>query len=122
MIFLLLSFFDLTPYPKHRFKFHVSSIVFQFSFLSSLGFALFVPPFTSHLSPVTNCPPETGGTRSEATEGVDKITHHSLLYNYLSTPSPLRGTHPCPRGRKWMLGHCRNTVITISHRASRLSP
>ena len=50
MIFLLLSFFDLTPHPKHRFKFQISSIVFQFSFLSSLGFALFVPPFTSHLS------------------------------------------------------------------------
>ena len=35
---------------------------------------------------------------------------------YLSPPSPLRGTHPCPMGRKWMLGHCRNTVITISSR------
>ena len=29
---------------------------------------------------------------------------------YLSTPSPLRGTHPCLRGRKWMLGYCRNIM------------
>ena len=65
---------------------------------------------------LADCPPETGGTRSEVTEGVDKTNHHSLLSNYLSTPSPLRGTHPCLRGRKWMLGHCRNTVVTISPR------
>ena len=51
---------------------------------------------------------------SEATEGVDKTNHYYL--DYLSTPSPLRGTRPCLRGRKWMLGHCRNTVITISPR------
>ena len=31
-----------------------------------------------HTAPA-NCPPETGGTRSEATEGVDKTTHSSLL-------------------------------------------
>ena len=36
----------------------------------------------------------------------------------LSTPSPLRGTHPCPRGRKWMLGYLKHTkspfpVVTI---------
>ena len=61
-----------------------------------------------------DCPPETGGTRSEATEGVDKTNHRSLLSNYLSTPSPLRGTHPCPRGRKWMLGYFRNTKSPFS--------
>ncbi len=29
MIFLLLSFFDLTPHPKHRFKFQVSNHPFH---------------------------------------------------------------------------------------------
>ena len=47
---------------------------------------------------------------------MDKTNHRSLLSNYLSTPSPLRGTHPCLRGRKWMLGYFRNTVVTISPR------
>ena len=60
-----------------------------------------------------DCPPETGGTRSEVTEGVDKTNHYHLN---LSTPSPLRGTHPCLRGRKWVLGYFRNTVVTISPR------
>ena len=47
-------------------------------------------PLTVHRSPLTanNCPPETGATRSEATEGVDKtpLTPH---------PSPLT-VHPSP--------------------------
>ena len=37
-------------------------------------------------------------------------------------PLPTKWYSPCLRGRKWMLGYCRNTVITISHRNSRLSP
>ena len=35
---------------------------------------------------------------------------------YLSTPSPLRGTHPCLRGRKWMLGYCRNIMNIFTPR------
>ena len=39
-------------------------------------------PLTAHRSPLTanNCPPETGATRSEATEGVDNpLTAHHIL-------------------------------------------
>ena len=39
-------------------------------------------PLTTHRSPLTanNCPPETGATRSEATEGVDNpLTAHHIL-------------------------------------------
>ena len=90
-----------------------------------------------HIAPA-DCPPETGETRSEATEGVDKTTHYYL--DYLSTPSPLRGivrtsywgvrpsegtdAHsvpplkalfaPCPRGRKWMLGYLKHTKSPFS--------
>ena len=59
-----------------------------------------------HTAPV-DCPPETGGTRSEATEGVDKTTHYHLL---LIHPLPTAWYSPCSRGRKWMLGHCRNIM------------
>ena len=43
-----------------------------------------------------DCPPETGETRSEVTEGLDKTNHYYL--DYLSTPSPLRGTPPVSGG------------------------
>ena len=97
MIFLLLSFFDLIPHPKHRFKFQVSSIVFQFSFLSSLGFALFVPPFTSHLSPTV---PLRQGGRARRAEGVDKTFPFHLssfichLSSVLNCPPETGATSP----------------------------
>ena len=63
-----------------------------------------------------DCPSETGGRGAKRRRGwIKPISTHYYL-DYFSTPSPLRGTRPCPRGRKWMLCHCRNTVITISPR------
>ena len=61
---------------------------------------------------LADCPPETGGRGAKRRRGwIKPIT---TTY-YLSTPSPLRGTHPCLRGRKWMLGYCRNTKSPISY-------
>ena len=63
-----------------------------------------------------DCPSETGGRGAKRRRGwIRKLAAHYYL-DYLSTPSPLRGTHPCLRGRKWMLGHCKNNVITFSPR------
>ena len=59
------------------------------------------PPHPSHKGrePVTtastapaNCPPETGGTRSEATEGVDDTKRKTETENY--PPPPPSGTTP----------------------------
>ena len=61
-------------------------------------------------TPPAGCPPETGG-RAHRAEGVDKT---ALYYLNLSTPSPLRGTHPCLRGRKWVLEYCKNTKSPFS--------
>ena len=49
-----------------------------------------------HIAPA-DCPPETGGTRSEATEGVDKTTHYYLL---LFHPLPTAWYSPLSQGEK----------------------
>ena len=50
---------------------------------------------TPHPSPLTDCPPETGWTRSEATEGVDNplTAHLSPLFPLLFLPLHLRINH-----------------------------
>ena len=49
-----------------------------------------------HTAPA-DCPPETGATRSEATEGGDKTTHYYLL---LIHPLPTAWYSPLSQGEK----------------------
>ena len=63
--------------------------------------------FVPHEGSTTQC---DAGPARERSDGGGGENHSQLTTTYyLSTPSPLRGTRPCLRGRKWMLGYCKNT-------------
>ena len=61
--------------------------------------------FAPHEGSTTQCDVGPARERSDGGGGTKPL---ATTY-YFSTPSPLRGTHPCLRGRKWMLGHCKHT-------------
>ena len=91
-LFVVLGRCTQRPYPH----FHLSSLLFASAHRSplnvirksTLNFKRYSPPLTPN-----DCPPETGATRSEATEGVDKtpLTAHRsyILYNKVYSPHSL---------------------------------
>ena len=75
-------------------------------------------PLICHLSSVlrTHFVPLRQGDEERSDGGGGQNQSPLATTNYLSTPSPLRGTHPCLRGRKWLLGYCRNIMNIFTQR------